>query len=179
MKKFMLMAMAVGALTFGSCSSDDDGGNNGGIDQSADLTGTWEPTDVYYEGDSSSSIGGQTITMNFTGQSVSFDDYVVMINEDQTYESSGSYTIELTVSGMGQDITDEVTMSDFLGTGTWERNGNEFSTTDDESGTTGVSTIEVLNDTTLKLTMDDYAMPNAGMPGLDAEVDLEMTLERQ
>lgn len=28
MKKIMLMAMAVGAFTFASCSSDDDGGGN-------------------------------------------------------------------------------------------------------------------------------------------------------
>jgi len=28
MKKFMLMAMAVGAFSFASCSSDDDGGSS-------------------------------------------------------------------------------------------------------------------------------------------------------
>lgn len=179
MKKFMLTAMLAATCMFTSCSSDDDGGNDSGIDESAALTGTWAPTDIYYEGESTVEAGGQSFTTAYTGQSVSFDDFIVLINEDQTYESSGSYTLELGVSAMGEEITQEITMSDFLGTGTWERNGDEFSTTDNESGSTGVSTIEVLNDTTLKLTMDNYTMLDSGFQGADTAVDVEMTLERQ
>jgi hypothetical protein len=178
MKKFMLMAMIATASMFTACSNDDDGGSDNGVDQSADLTGTWEPTNIYYEGESTSQAGNQSFTTAYTGQSVSFEDFVVLINDDQTYESSGSYTLELTVESMDQEITQEITMSNFLGTGTWERNGNEFTTTDDE-GNTGVATIETLNDTTLKLTMDNYTMPVSGVPGSNTALDLEMTLERQ
>ena len=68
MKKLFLMPMLLVCFLVSSCGSDDD--NDPEV--SNDLSGTWENSDVYYEGDAN--IG--EMHYQFIGQSVSFDDYI-------------------------------------------------------------------------------------------------------
>ena len=132
-------------------------------------------------------LQGQSFSMNHSAQSVSFDDFVININEDNTYNSSGSYTVNITIEAMGQEITQQQTLENFFGTGTWSQDGSTFTSTDDESGISSEATIEVLNETTLKLVIPNYEMDlsNAETPvgfppmeGTSSVMDVEMTLVR-
>jgi len=99
MKKLFLMPMLLVCFLVSSCGSDND--NDPEV--SNDLSGTWEVSDVYYEGDAN--IG--EMYYQFIGQSVSFDDYIFVFNNDGTFTSSGAYTAELTMIMNGQEYTIE------------------------------------------------------------------------
>jgi len=174
---------------FISCDEEEDDTdevNNPGVEESASIVGAWEPTNLFYEGSQTLEFQGQSIEMDFSAQSVSFDNFVVNIYENNTYDSSGSYTVNMSVESMGQETTEEVTLENFFGTGTWSQDGTTFITTDDETGVSGDVTIEILNETTLKLVRTNYELDlsNAetpeGVPPLigTSIVDYEMTLTR-
>ncbi|HIB37274.1 hypothetical protein [Mesonia sp.] len=189
MKKITFLCFLMISFMFISCDEEEDDTdevNNPGVEESASIVGAWEPTNLFYEGSQTLEFQGQSIEMDFSAQSVSFDNFVVNIYENNTYDSSGSYTVNMSVESMGQETTEEVTLENFFGTGTWSQDGTTFITTDDETGVSGDVTIEILNETTLKLVRTNYELDlsNAetpeGVPPLigTSIVDYEMTLTR-
>ncbi len=189
MKKITFLCFLMISFMFVSCDEEEDDTdevNNPGVEESASIIGAWEPTNLFYEGSQTLEFQGQSIEMDFSAQSVSFDNFVVNIYENNTYDSSGSYTVNMSVESMGQETNEEATLENFFGTGTWSQDGTTFITTDDETGVSGDVTIEILNETTLKLVRTNYELDlsNAetpeGVPPLlgTSIIDYEMTLTR-
>ena len=189
MKKITFLCFLMISFMFVSCDEEEDDTdevNNPGVEENASIVGAWEPTNLFYEGSQTLEFQGQSIEMDFSAQSVSFENFVVNIYENNTYDSSGSYTVNMSVESMGQETNDEVTLENFFGTGTWSQDGTTFITTDDETGASGDVTIEILNETTLKLVRTNYELDlsNAetpeGVPPLlgTSIIDYEMTLTR-
>ncbi|PZD79154.1 hypothetical protein DNG35_03860 [Mesonia sp. K7] len=163
-------------LILTSCSTDDNTSNNV---NNTSLLGDWEMIDVNYTGTQTVDFQGQTMTMDFSGQSVSFEDAIVVFNQDNTYTSSGSYVIELTVNFMGQSNTQQFPVDNFFGTGTWLKSGNTLTVTDDQLGSATPANIDILNATTLKLSISNYTVSMPGPGGnQDVDLDYEITLNK-
>ena len=190
MRKITFFCFLLTSFLLVSCDEEEDDTNevnNPGLEENVSIVDAWEPTNLYYEGTVTMDLQGQSFSMNHSAQSVSFDDFVININEDNTYNSSGSYTVNITIEAMGQEITQQQTLENFFGTGTWSQDGSTFTSTDDESGISSEATIEGLNETTLKLVIPNYEMDlsNAETPvgfppmeGTSSVMDVEMTLVR-
>lgn len=176
MKKFLLCLVFMSAMTLTSCSSDDDSDTT--PETNSDLVGTWEITDLNYQGSSTTSFQGQEISLDFSGQSISFQDAQVVFNADNTYESSGSATIEFTVETMGQSQTQELSTESGLETGTWEINGQQLLLTPSGQDQQ-VSDIDVFTDSDLKISIDNFTA--SGFPNgaaANATIDAEYSLHK-
>ncbi|TQD40705.1 hypothetical protein [Haloflavibacter putidus] len=180
MKKIMLMAVAIVTVTLMSCSSDDD--STQAAPNSSELAGSWELTDFHYNGETTTTMAGQSFTTTYDAQGQDFDNAVVTFNEDNTYTSSGSYDIEITMNTMGQETTQTSTLNDVYGSGTWEVDGNTLITQDSSMEQESQATMQMLDANTLKLTVPNYTQAMPDLPnGAEMEVDIaaEMTLVRQ
>ncbi len=106
------------------------------------LIGTWNMNNISYSGTSTTSYPGiPDVTATFTGESTE-SDYQIVFNEDNTYSTSGSYTINLTTEVGGQSDTQSSTVSgaQALGSGTWQLSGNTLSITSGGQTTEGTLT---------------------------------------
>ncbi len=176
----MLMAVAIVMVTLMSCSSDDE--STSAVPTNSELTGVWELTTFNYGGETTTTMDGESLTITYDAQGQNFDNAVVTFNEDNTYTSSGSYEIEMTMTMMGQESTQTHTLNDVYGSGTWEVDGNTLITQDGTTGQEGQATMQMIDGNTLKLIIEDYSQAMPDLPdGAEGEVNMsaEMTLVRQ
>ncbi|WP_323787666.1 hypothetical protein [Psychroserpens sp.] len=150
MKKLHVLFIAL-ALVFTACSSDDNNTNNdpGDGDVNGELLGLWNAVDVLYTGDTVVEVAGQTIVTDFVGESYDVDFTLEFTENPNEYVSEGSYSVELTSTTLGQTQVFDVPNLEFIGDGTWTRDGNEITTM--ANGDEGVMTILELTATTLRL----------------------------
>jgi hypothetical protein len=119
----------------------------------AGLKGNWKVTDIKYAGTSTTTIQGMSFPSTFTGTGYDMDLTLAFSEDPNTYTTTGDYSIELTSTFQGQNMTYNWTNQDFLGNGTWTLSGEELTIRSqgvDEQKTT----ILELTATTLKLGYD-------------------------
>lgn len=117
MKRFNLLFMLGLFGLICSCGSDDSSSSDEG------LVGTWNLLTLDYSGVSSVTGSGISSSSEFAGEASDIST-TLTFNDDNTYVASGSYTITLVTEIMGTAFEQEVVFTDFLGTGTWERDGD-------------------------------------------------------
>lgn len=143
-------------LFFTACNKDDDSGS---VD-ATDMTGTWKLTASTLEGTTTTVGGGITLGGTFTSVGKDFKAQVTF-NKDGTYVSSGTYNVVVTTTVDGQTTTLEQPISEFLGTGTWKRDGNKLTVV---SGTQ-TTVMEIVEETSKKIRFKlifDRTTVNAG-----------------
>lgn len=105
-----------------ACSNDDDSSENITSD---DLSGTWISTGATFDGAVDYPVESEVFNVGFTGQSTASDHTLIFSETSDLYASEGSYDIELTFSVFpGVSQTEAFNDIEFLGAGTWNRNGN-------------------------------------------------------
>ena len=153
MKKLLLLFLA-SSFVFTSCNSDD-GDEPIMIDESL-IPGLWNVTAMEVsDGKSITTFDGTSITANYSSFGKDFDFQVNFIDstDPKTFTSEGGYTAVVTVSAFGQSQTQEETVSDFFGAGTWSVENNKLLMTNTVDGQTVVQEGEItmLTEETLKM----------------------------
>lgn len=170
MKKIILFVAFLGLV---SCSSDDNGGS---VSDGSNVVGNWKPTSLTYDGVSTMSMQGQTITTNFNAVATDFHDATVTFHQNGTFSSVGDgYTVDLTMEVMGQEMTQETSVGSFFEDGTWEIDGNTMIMTNTSSNEPVTYNIVALNATTMKLSIDNYTTQ---MNGGQATINVDITLTK-
>lgn len=165
--KFMILFVAV--LGLFSCSKDDAPDSSTPA-TTGNIAGTWEVTGLTYNGTSSMSQGGQTITTNYDAVGLEFNNSTVTFNSDGTFQSAGNgIVVEMTMTFMGQTITQEMSAPGFLSEGTYSINGSAM-TVVNANGTTQDCTIEELTATTLHLSGHKNTTVNGGQVDLNYDM---------
>ncbi|TVZ52126.1 hypothetical protein OD90_1290 [Dokdonia sp. Hel_I_53] len=162
--------MFLAAITFASCSSDDD--NSFNIDESL-IVGEWTITDFDYDVDTTTSFEGQSITASATAVGSNFD-YNIIFNKDNTLVADGSYDVTLETTVAGQSVgTETTTVSNIETSGEWSIDGDQltfsgFTTGDMNNNGFGddvsksTSTITILNENTLQIVSDFEDLEGSG-----------------
>ena len=86
MRKITFFCFLLTSFSLVSCDEEEDDTNevnNPGLEENVSIVDAWEPTNLYYEGTVTMDLQGQSFSMNHSAQSVSFDDFVININEDK------------------------------------------------------------------------------------------------
>lgn len=105
---FLVIAMLT---TVFSCGKDDDPVNSS--DNS--LVGNWKMVEFNYDGISTTNAGGQSISSVFEAEATDMT-YSLVFTED-TYTSSGDYTIQLSTTTVGTTFDQTVPVTDVNSTG--------------------------------------------------------------
>lgn len=154
-----------------SCSSDDDSQGNSTID----ITGNWEVTGMEGEGEATGEFNGQMVTLPFELLGKDFDAQVLFTEDPNEMTPTGSLTLEITVSFLGQTDTIEemVDLSDeFITASSWSIDGN-IMTLESEGE---IQTAEIITLTQNKMVL--LVEQTRAIMGLEADVIQEVTLER-
>jgi len=147
MKKFALLFILTLSFSLTSCSDDDNNSSN----TSGELVGTWMGTAIDYSGTTETTVQGITIDADFVGEAYDIDYSLTFSENPNNVEADGSYSIELETTVNGQTTTQDVEDLEFLNDGTWSRDGNDLTITDD--GQSSTARIVELTDTTLRISI--------------------------
>lgn len=138
-----------------SCKSDDDATPEM---TSADLiVGTWDMTsNTVDDGNATARVQGLPITADFTWEGKNYD-YQLTFDEDKMVAENGSFNLVLTYSTLIGTEEQEIPLNtgnndDVLFSGTYDVSSDQLIVTDD--GETVTATIDELNETTLRLSID-------------------------
>jgi len=126
MKKVILLLFLATTSLFVSCDNDEDPIPVIDADPSL-VTGAWNLTALSIEnGKTTTQTEGQTVSIDYTTVGKDFDMVVTFTDNTNpsTFATIGSYTAVVTTSILGQSITEEQPITDFLGTGEWRIEGN-------------------------------------------------------
>ncbi len=145
MKLLKILSLTL-LIAFTSCKKDDDNPPPGNT--SGDIVATWIATDYSYEGSTTTEAMGITVTSDFVGTASDLD-LDITFNADNTFESSGSYTLNLVTTFEGQTIEQDLPIT-VSSSGTYELEGDML--TIDGNGLTSEATILELTETTLRYT---------------------------
>jgi hypothetical protein len=123
-KKLLLSVLSVFTLLFLSCSDNNDSGLE--VTETA-IVGAWNLTafDIT-DGEISTTIGGITTVATLEGVGKDFDMVVNFSENPQTVTSEGSFNIVLSITTMGQTITEEQDGEDIFDATEWRLNGNSI-----------------------------------------------------
>jgi len=148
MKFAKLFFITASVAFFFSCSEDTDDVPS----PSNSLIGSWALTEVEYEGTTTTTFDGQQTNATFTGTGYDMN-FSIQFNENPNdYEADGTYSIRLetTIQGHSQPLTSEWENPGFIGTGSWEKNGDQLIVTSN-NGDIQEATISELNANTLDI----------------------------
>lgn len=147
-KKATLLFTVIIAFSFVSCEGDGVEVPGNTLES---IVGTWAGVDVDYNGETTGTIQGQTISSTFVG--VGYDvNYTLTFGENpNSFTTDGSYSIELTTTTLGQTTVQNTENISFLEDGIWEISGDQLTITLNSSGQASPGTIVELTDTMLKL----------------------------
>ncbi|MEM6965346.1 MAG: hypothetical protein AAF573_11310 [Bacteroidota bacterium] len=140
--KFLLVVTLFSVLT--ACNNDDD---------TDAVVGTWNVASIEYGGPITSTNGMQTFNGTFTGSASNLN-MSIELEEDGDYNSSGSYTLEVTTQIAGQTNITTQNITGFMGNGTWVRTGDIIVTTD-SNGNSGSATILSVDDNQMTLEVNE------------------------
>ena len=126
LKQLLLKLILICCVFF--CASCDDEPTNPISD--ASIFGTWTLQSMQYSGGNTVVSGNETFAAEFDGLAKNIST-TMTLNEDGTYTSMGSYTVDVAFSFGNQTFTQETTYSNFLGTGTYTRSDDFLSFTFD------------------------------------------------
>ena len=158
---FKSLLIVLVTVSFMSCSSDDDSSNDNSGDTSGTLVGTWNLVELTIDGDTTSEVAGQSLSVDFDAIGENFN-YSLTFSDPDEFIGSGSYDLILTSTVDGETITETESINDIVTEGTWEQNGTMLTINGnltDDSASIPVSNeiaqppfvIEELTDTTLTI----------------------------
>lgn len=150
MKNLLKLLPILLLLTIVSCGKD--GNQKSSTDE---LVDTWELTGLDYTGSNTTSAGGLDVVQSFVGEGKDFN-ASIEFKDDGTFVSMGTYNVTLTTTTSGISTTDEVTVDEFLGEGTYTFDGSTITivNTDSDVSSTGTITIDA-NDLTMLVNTND------------------------
>ena len=119
MKTIKLSLLAILFIFFSSCSKDDEPDLNSSM-----MLGEWNLSSLNYEGKTELNYEGTNYTTTYSGVAENID-FTLTFNADNTFESKGSYDINLILEGFSQILPIE----DFTSSGDWSIDGNVLKTT--------------------------------------------------
>lgn len=160
-------------VAFTSCKDDDDTPPTGNT--SGNLVATWIATDYSYEGTTTSETMGISVTSTFVGTASELD-LELTFNEDNTYETNGSYTLNLVTTFEGQTIEQDVPFN-VSSSGTYELDGNMLTITG--QGATSEATILELTENTLRYTATAETTQTVGQTTATTIITETTVLTRQ
>lgn len=146
MKCLRLSLLVLLSVSLFSCSKKDDSAK-----PSNQLIGKWKMTEFTYSGSSISTYEGQSTTAPFSGTGKDMDLHLFFSENPNKYISNGDYTIQFTMAMEDQEVTQDVVIQGFMGSGSWTRDGNKINTTNAETGQVQTCTITQLDEHTLKM----------------------------
>ena len=169
--KILLLFLFI-ALTF-SCS-DDDGPGEPTIEDT--IVGNWQASDFDIGGEATGNIGGINVTVDLVGE-VYDNTYAVNFSENpNTVTSTGDFDVEFSAQFLGQTYTEEAQDVQFIGTGTWEIEGNKLIIT--TSTETREFDIQTINATTLRVLGEIIEVIDVEGTQATAVIDLDLTFTR-
>ena len=172
MKTTKALLLMVALLGFFACENEDNPST--GTD---DIVGSWEVSAYSYEGQTTTVSGGASFTTDFMGDATDVT-ASVEFKADGTYSSTGGYTISLDYEIGGQTISTPVTISNFIGAGTYEVSGSTLTTTD-ENGEVTTLKIERLEGDDLELEFQIMQETTQQGATSTSVIDGKATLERK
>ena len=168
MKNLNVLFIAL-LMLFASCSNDDDSV------EEVDLTGTWEVSEVEFEGEATIEYEGFPITIPLTGFGKNMDAQVIITENPNLVNSTGSFTAEITGSFFGQTETHDVPVdfSEYHQNSSWYINGETLVLTRTDGVVINLQ-ITTLTDTKVVL----VGVETFTYEGEDVELDTTYTLIR-
>lgn len=152
--KFIFVSVLFSLLV--SCSNDED--NDNMIDAEESIIGSWELTDLEYEGTSETILYGIESTATFTGTAYDIDMVTDFTEDPNELTSEGGYSISLTTTIDGVSTTTEHENLDAISDGTWEKIGNQLIISSDLDPEGQEGTIIELTTNSLKLAVDYHSV---------------------
>ncbi|WP_248723057.1 lipocalin family protein [Seonamhaeicola sp. ML3] len=173
MKIFKFLSITL-VLVLTSCNIESVDGESSS--SSASIVGSWRMVEYVYTGETVTTGGGETLTSDFIGEGVDMDYTIVFSEEPNNLTASGSLSIKLTSTVLGQTSTQTIPTGSVLADGTWEQKGDEIITF--ANGQEGRMKIESLTETELVLTINqEEDLSQAGFT-IISTIDAIITLER-
>ena len=177
MKKLFLQLFAI-TVIFSSCSSSDSdsGDNEDPQNPTAEIIGTWNGVDVEYSGTTTFTILGENVVSTFIGEAYDVDFTLIFTENPNNVVADGSYSLNLTVTTLGEVQTETVENLELLDTGTWIISGSTLSIT--AEGETTEATIMELTETSLILRIIEEENYVENGLEISAEIEALVTLSR-
>ena len=183
MKKLSILIVIVSFFSLLSCSSDDDGQEQNGVNASS-LIGNWKMISQDYTGEGSTAAAGTTINVSYVGETVETDIEISFTENPNEFDSSGNVTTKLTTTYDGGFEDVQTTSNEFQSSGTWEFVGNDKLKMNGEgTGGTSVasevtSTILELTETTLKLNTIQEVNQDLGEATINQTINITVVYEK-
>ena len=121
-------------------------------DTTGDLVGAWNLTSLNYTGNNVVTNASGVENQDIQGVGSDFNYIFVFSESPSNYTITGSFDIEFTVTVNGVSFVENFDNISGSSNGSWTKNGNIFTTTEAGSGEVITSTIQILNNNTLKFT---------------------------
>lgn len=160
----LVLAIAISTLCFTACSEEEDT-----VNPQTGLVGSWNVTEISYEGSSTTIMQGMSTTADFTGTGTDLNLKTQFTDTPQAYSSSGTYNIKMVTKYSGQSVESEWASPPFLMNGSWTVEGNKL-TIVDANGNTQEANIISLNENTLRLGWDFAETSTVQMGSVSMEV---------
>jgi hypothetical protein len=140
------------------------------------IVGNWELTSMVYTGVSKVSMSGMNNELTFSGEASEIDFTLHFSETPNRFISEGGFLITLTYKIMGEEIKMPVRTDDFMGTGSWEIQGDKLKVTSDGNPT---DEMRILKLTDNELVVEgDASRLMAENEGMSTTISAIMTLKR-
>jgi hypothetical protein len=173
MTKFLFWPVLLAMVfSFVACSEDDNDPS------SNELVGIWQMESLDYSGTSTTTIAGQSSTLDYVGEAYDIDLSITFGEDPNEYKTSGGYTIRLTYELGGQTIEENVPVEGFLDNGTWEQNGSTLNVI---NGNGDPSEATIVSVDANSLVISSAEMETTTEQGVTTTIDVEsiITFSRQ
>ena len=148
MKNLNLLFITL-VLVLTSCSSDDsnnDSSDDSSTEISGGIAGTWQMVDYIYNGETTFTFEGQTLSNDFIGEAYDIDQAITFEENPNIIKSEGGFNLKVTTTVLGQTSTENVTDLEPISGGAWEVINDELIiTTDGEVSKMKIDTNDVLD----------------------------------
>ncbi|MBX2843112.1 MAG: lipocalin family protein [Flammeovirgaceae bacterium] len=124
--KFLFYVLVTSILV--SCSEDEPATPDQGM-----IIGSWELSEVDYDGTTTTTFNGQSSVINFTGEGKNLNNEIKFTENPNEFTVSGTYDVELKMDYDGTEVISEINGLSFANSGEWEIDGDKLYITDDVS----------------------------------------------
>lgn len=168
MKKLYSLLL-LGFLLFNvSCSKDDDNKDN---DETAGLSGEWQMEEFQYNGTTTVTQGEMVDQSSYIGTAKDIDVVMNFNDSDNTWESSGSYLLELVTTVNGETETSLEPNSNIFGTGTYSVNEDNLSLGySDDAGVMSIDEATISKLTESELVLEFEVSETSVISGYEVEL---------
>lgn len=173
MKKFYIFLLPVLFLSLTSCSKEDDNNDQ----ESSDLAGEWQMEAFQYQGTTTVKQGESFDQSSFTGTAKDMDAKIVFIaSPDNTWESSGSYSLELVTIVNGETYTSEENYSNISEGGAYSLDGRTLSIGyNEQEGALAITECTIAKLTESELVLEFQMAETSEVSGYEVELLIEGT----